>query len=281
MSSSELVQPHHLARQAVIYIRQSTTHQVLTNTESQRMQCAMGEHAQRLGWSPERIAVVQRDTGVTATSTAGREAYKKLLSEVALGHVGVVLSYESARLSRNCSDWYPLLDVCAVRRCLIADRDGIYEPWTPNGRLLLGMKGMLSEFEMHTIRGRLLAGVQSKARRGELALVLPTGLLRREDGAVVKDPDLQVQQAIALVFGSFGELGSAGKVVRHFNEHGLRLPRRMRNEETVWRPATVPAVLSVLSNPAYAGAFVYGRRRTPTGTAGSAAVRRRPRRCAA
>ncbi|MDI7267619.1 MAG: recombinase family protein [Myxococcota bacterium] len=279
MSSSDLVQPHQLSRQAVIYVRQSTPHQVLTNTESQRMQRAMSEHAQRLGWSADRITVVQTDTGVTATSTAGREAYKNLLSEVALGRIGVVLSYESARLSRNCSDWYPLLDVCALKRCLIADRDGVYEPWTPNGRLLLGMKGILSEFEMHTIRGRLLAGVQNKARRGELALALPAGLVRREDGAVVKDPDLQVQEVVALVFRTFDELRSAGKVVRHFNEHGLHLPRRLRNEETVWRAATVSAVLSVLTNPAYAGAFVYGRRRSAPEAQGNWAVRPRPRRC--
>lgn len=262
MISSEIIQPHHLARRAFIYIRQSTPHQVLTNTESQIMQRAMREHAQRLGWLADRIEIVEGDTGVTAATTAGRDSYKNLLSEVALGHAGIVLSYESARLSRNCSDWYPLLDVCAIKSCLIGDRDGVYEPWTPNGRLLLGMKGILSEIELHTIRGRLVAGVQSKARRGELALALPAGLLRREDGVVVKDPDLQVQQAIDLVFKTFLELKSAAKVVRHFNEHGLRIPRRHRNEETVWRAPALAAVVGVLRNPAYAGSFVYGKTRT-------------------
>jgi DNA invertase Pin-like site-specific DNA recombinase len=262
MTSSGLVQPHHLDRKAVIYIRQSTGHQVLSNVESRKMQHAMREHARRLGWPDSRIEIVEADTGVSAQSTAGRDGYKNLLSEVALGHVGIVLSYESARLSRNCSDWYPLLDVCAFKSCLIADRDGVYDPGTPNGRLLLGMKGILSEVELHTIRGRLIAGVQNKARRGELALALPAGLMRLEDGRVVKDPNLQVQHAIDLVFRSFLELRSGAKVVSHFNEHGLRIPRRHRNEETVWQPASIAIVVAILKNPAYAGAFVYGKTRT-------------------
>ena len=156
-------------------------------------------------------------------------------AQVALGHVGLILSYESARLARNCTDWYPLLDLCSYKSCLIADRDGVYDPSSPNGRLLLGMKGILSEVELHTLRGRLVAGVQNTARRGDLALALPVGLLRQEDGRVVKDPDLQVQQAIGLVFRIFLEVKSASKVVRHFREQGLRLPRRHRNAETVWR----------------------------------------------
>lgn len=261
MISSELIQQHHRDRKAVVYIRQSTAHQVLTNIESQRLQRAMREHVQRLGWPDERIHIVEGDTGNTATTTVGRDAYKGLLSEIALGHVGIVVSYESQRLSRNCSDWYPLLDVCALRNCLIGDRDGVYESWTPNGRLLLGMKGILSEIEMHTIRGRLVAGVQNKARRGELALALPAGLLRREDGVVVKDPDLQVQQSIDLVFKTFLELKAASKVVRYFNHHDLRIPRRHRNEETIWRAPTLASVVGILRNPAYAGAFVYGKTR--------------------
>lgn len=262
MTSSGLVQPHHVRRKAVIYIRQSTAHQVISNVESRKLQHAMRDHAQRLGWAESDVEVVEADTGVTATSTAGRDGYKNLLSEVALGHVGIVLSYESARLSRNCSDWYPLLDVCAFKDCLIADRDGVYDAATPNGRMLLGMKGILSEVELHTIRGRLIAGVQNKARRGELALALPVGLLRLEDGRAVKDPNVQVQEAIDLVFRSFLELKSGAKVVRHFNEHGLRVPRRHRNEETVWRPATISGIVAILHNPAYAGAFVYGRTKT-------------------
>ena len=278
MNTSELIQSQHRDRKAVIYIRQSSGHQVLTNIESRQMQHAMKEHARKLGWDDRRIEVVEADTGTTASSTAGRDAYKNLLTEVAQGQVGIVLSYESARLSRNCTDWYPLLDVCAYNDCLIADRDGVYDPATPNGRLLLGMKGILSEVELHTLRGRLIAGVQNKARRGELALALPVGLLRQEDGRVVKDPDLQVQQAIALVFRTFLDVKSASKVVRHLREQGLHLPRRHRNAETVWREPTVAAVVSILRNPAYAGAFVYGKTRTVrTVDAGQVQCRQRRR----
>src|SRR6266568_3715059 len=178
MSMTPVVQPHHLSRKAVIYIRQSTGHQVLTNTESQQLQHAMREHARHLGWPEERIEVVETDLGRSAQSTAGRDGSKALLADVALGQVGIVLSYESTRLSRNCTDWYPLLDLCAYNQCLIADRDGVYDAATPNGRLLLGMKGIVSEVELHTLRGRLIAGVQQKAQRGALALALPAGLPR-------------------------------------------------------------------------------------------------------
>src|SRR5215831_10916738 len=261
MSTTPLAQPHHLRRKAVIYIRQSTGHQVLTNTESQQLQHAMREHARHLGWPDDRIEVVATDMGRTAQSTERREGYKALLAEVALGQVGIVLSYESTRLSRNCTDWYPLLDLCAYNQCLIADRDGVYDAATPNGRLLLGMKGIVSEIELHTLRGRLIAGVQQKAQRGELALALPAGLLRHEEGSVVKDPDRAVQHAITLVFQTFLERRAASQVVRLLRDQGLRLPRRHRDYETVWRTPTVAAVIAILRNPAYAGTFVYGKTR--------------------
>ena len=170
MSTTPTVQPHHLRRKAVIYIRQSTGHQVLTNIESQQLQYAMREHAHHLGWPAERIEVVETDMGRTAQSTERRDGYKALLAEVALGQVGIVLSYESTRLSRNCTDWYPLLDLCASNQCLMADRDGVDDAATPKGRLLVGMKGIVSERERHTLRGRLMAGVQQKAQRGDWAL---------------------------------------------------------------------------------------------------------------
>jgi len=262
MTSSELVQPQHLERKAVIYIRQSSPHQVLTNLESGRMQRAMSEHARRLGWSEESIELVEVDTGTTGKTATGRDGYRDLLSEVAVGNVGIVLSYESARLSRNCSDWYPLLDLCTLKGALIADRDGVYDPASVNGRLILGMKGILSELELHTLQGRLTAGIQSKARQGNLALALPAGLVRQEDGHVVKDPDLQAQHAIGLVFDSYLELKSTYKVRDHFRKNHLKLPRRHRNAETVWRKPTTGAVLSILKNPAYAGAFAYGKTQT-------------------
>ncbi len=262
MSMTPRVQPHHLSRKAVLYIRQSTGHQVLTNTESQQLQHAMREHAHHLGWPDARIEVVETDQGRTAQSTERRDGTKALLAQVALGQVGMVLSYESARLSRNCTDWYPLLDLCAYNQCLIADRDGVYDAATPNGRLLLGMKGIISEIELHTLRGRLIAGVQQKAQRGDLALALPAGLLRHRDGVVVKDPDRAVQHAIPLVFQTLLERRSASQLVRLFRDQGLRLPRRHRNCETVWRTPTVAAVIAILHNPAYAGTFAYGKTQT-------------------
>src|SRR2546426_6076466 len=275
MSTTPMVQPHHLRRKAVIYIRQSTGHQVLTNIESQQLQHAMREHAHHLGWPDARIEVVETDMGRTAQSTERRDGYKALLAEVALGQVGIVLSYESTRLSRNCTDWYPLLDLCTYNQCLIADRDGVYDAATPNGRLLLGMKGIVSEVELHTLRGRLIAGVQQKAQRGDLALALPAGLLRQEDGSVVKDPDRAVQQAITLVFQTFLARRAASQVVRLLRDQGLRLPRRHRNCETVWRTPTVAAVIAILRNPAYAGTFVYGKTQTQVPVGGGRSQQRR------
>jgi DNA invertase Pin-like site-specific DNA recombinase len=275
MSMTPVVQPHHLRRKAVIYIRQSTGPQVLTNLESQQLQHAMREHAWHLGWPEERIEVVERDLGRTAQSTDRRDGYKALLAEVALGQVGIVLSYESTRLSRNCTDWYPLLDLCAYNQCLIADRDGVYDAATPNGRLLLGMKGIVSEVELHTLRGRLIAGVQQKAQRGDLALALPAGLVRQDDGGGVKDPDRAVQHAITLVFQTFLERRSASQVVRLLRDQGLRLPRRHRNRETVWRIPTVAAVIAILRNPAYAGTFAYGKTQTQVPPGGGRPQQRR------
>src|SRR6516165_1958699 len=275
MSMTPVVHPHHLSRKAVIYIRQSTGHQVLTNTESQQLQHAMREHARQLGWPEERIEVVETDLGRSAHSTQRRDGYKTLLADVALGQVGIVLSYESTRLSRNCTDWYPLLDLCAYNQCLIADRDGVYDAATLNGRLLLGMKGIVSEIELHTLRGRLIAGVQQKAQRGDLALALPAGLLRQDDGVVVKDLDRAVQHTLGLVFQTFLERRSASQVVRLFRDQGLRLPRRHRNCETVWRTPTVAAVIAILRNPAYAGTFVYGKTRTQVPVGGGRSQQRR------
>ena len=166
MAMTPVAQPHHLSRKAVISSRQSTGHHVLTNTESQQLQHARREHARHLGWPEERIEVVETDLGRSAQSPAGRDGSKALLADVALGQVGIVLSDERTRLSRNGTDWYPLLDRCASHPCRMADRDGVDDAAPPNGRLLLGMQGIVSEIELHTLRGRLIAGVQQKAQRG-------------------------------------------------------------------------------------------------------------------
>jgi DNA invertase Pin-like site-specific DNA recombinase len=262
MNKSELIQSTHLARKAIIYIRQSSPHQVLTNQESLRLQYALEQRAQELGWRPEAIEIIDADLGITGSSAQRREGYKEVLSQVALGEVGIILSCEVQRLSRNCSDWYPLLDICAYQNCLIADGDGIYDPGSPNGRLLLGLKGQLSELELHTIRSRMTAGLLNKAERGELALPLPVGLVRGATGRVLKDPNQEVQARIELVFSTFLRLRSANKVLRYFNEHDLSLPGRDRFGDTIWKKPRVAAILSILKNPAYAGAFVYGRSRT-------------------
>ena len=179
-----------------------------------------------------------------------------------LEQVGIIFSTEVTRISRNCSDWYPLLDICSYHNCLIADRDGIHDPSTIDGRLLLGLKGQISELELHTIRGRLTAGLLNKARRGELALTLPVGLIRDPLKRVFKHPDIEVQGRIALIFATFLRVRSASRVVRSFNDDGLLIPRKDDLGDIVWRRPTVPAICSTLENPAYAGAFVYGRTRT-------------------
>jgi len=267
MTTSELITPQHLTRKAIIYIRQSSPHQVLTNQESLRLQYALRERAVALGWRTEEIEIIDGDLGLSGAATHYREGFKELLTRVTLGEVGIIFSVEVQRLSRNCSDWYPLLDICGYKHCLIADRDGVYDPGTPNGRLLLGLKGQLSEMELYTIRARMTAGLLNKAQRGELALILPVGLVRDVDGVVRKEPDLEVQQRLELIFSTFLQRRSASKVLQFLNVHQLLLPRRDRFGDVRWRMPTVAAILAILKNPAYAGAFVYGRTRTVrTGT---------------
>ncbi|WP_424140485.1 recombinase family protein [Roseomonas chloroacetimidivorans] len=260
--TSELVTARHLGRKAVIYIRQSTPQQVMTNQESLRLQYALRRRAQELGWHEGDIEVIDTDLGRSGASAAHREGFKDLIARVTLGEVGLVLSYEVTRLARNCSDWYPLLDLCGYRQCLIGDRDGVYDPGSANGRLLLGLKGTISEVELHTLRGRLTAGLLSKAERGELALLLPAGLTRGAHGVVTKHPDREVQERISLVFTSFLELGSVGKVLRAFRGRRLAVPRLDRFGEVVWRTPTGGMIAAILKNPAYCGAFVYGRTRS-------------------
>jgi DNA invertase Pin-like site-specific DNA recombinase len=262
MTTSELITPQHLARQAIIYVRQSTPHQTLSHQESLRLQYALRQRALDLGWPAAAITVIDCDLGTTAASAAHRAGFKELLAQVTLGEVGIILSFDVTRLSRNCSDWYPLLDLCGYKGCLIADRDGVYDPGSANGRLLLGLKGQLSELELHTLRARLTAGLLNKAERGDLALRLPVGLIRDPLGVVHKDPNREVQSRLELVFATFLRVRSASQVLRVLNAQGLTLPRQDRFGQVGWRKPTVPAILSILKHPAYAGAFTYGRTRT-------------------
>lgn len=258
---SELIQSTHLKRRAVVYIRQSTPHQVVSNQESLRLQYALRQRAHELGWHEADIDVIDADLGLSGASAAHRSGFKELVGRVGLSEVGLILSIDVTRLARNCSDWYPLLDICGLRDCLIADRDGVYDPGSANGRLLLGLKGTISELELHTIRSRLTAGLIAKAKRGELALTLPVGLVRDSSGVVSKDPDLAVRDRLELVFQLFLKVRTIAKVMRLLNDRGLDLPRRDSHGDLCWTRATTSAVSVILKNPAYAGAFVYGRTR--------------------
>lgn len=262
MSDSELIQPRHLSRKALIYVRQSSPHQVHNNKESQRLQYALTQRALDLGWSTPDVQVIDTDLGHTAATTDGRVGFQQLVTQVALSEVGILIAYDATRLARNCSHWYQLLDLCGRADCLIADRDGVYDPSSINGRLLLGLKGQISELELHTIRARLTAGILSKAHRGELALTLPTGLLRLDNGVVVKHPDAQVQGRLALIFQTLLEKRSLSKVVRFLHDDQILVPRSDCWGDIVWKRATVAGIGAIVKNPAYAGAFVYGRRRS-------------------
>lgn len=262
MNTSDLIQPRHLARRAVIYIRQSSPHQVQHNLESQRLQYALQHRAVELGWHDHDIQVIDADLGVTGTLAECRKGFQKLVAEVALGEIGILISYEAQRLARNCTHWYQLLDLCGHTDCLIADRDGVYDASSVNGRLLLGLKGQISELELHILRGRLTAGILNKAQRGELALTLPTGLTRLSSGEVLKHPDREVQSRLSLVFDTLLEKRSLAKVVGFFHREGIKIPRQDRFGDVQWKRATVANLGSMVKNPAYAGAFVYGRSRS-------------------
>src|SRR3989475_12105816 len=261
MTTSELITLQHLHKKAVIYVRQSTLTQVMLNQESLRLQYALEQRAQSLGWRAEDIEVIDADLGLTGASAQHRTGFQELVTKVTLGQAGIILSSDVTRLSRNCSDWYPLLDVCGYRGCLIADNDGIYDPGSAKGRLLLGLKGQVSELELHTIRARMTAGLLNKAKRGELVLTLPVGLVRDALDRVHKDPNQEIQDRLGLIFTTFLRLRSASKVLGFLNAHDLGIPRRDRFGDIIWKKPTGAAILQILKNPAYAGAFVYGRTR--------------------
>ena len=262
MSISELITPFHLGRQALIYIRQSSPHQVLTNQESRRLQFALKQRALECGWAPDAIEIIDTDRSRTARTIQGRHGFQELVTRITLDQVGIIFSYDVTRMARNCTDWYQVLDLCGYRRCLVGDRDGIYDPTTINGRLLLGLKGQIAELELHTIKRRLTDGLVNKAQRGELALTLPVGLIRDSLGRVVKRPDREVQDRIDLVFATFLRARSLAGVVRSFNNQDMHVPRRDAFGDVVWRRPTVSSVGAILKNPAYAGSYVYGRTRS-------------------
>ncbi len=209
---SEKLLPHHLDRLAVVYVRQSTLQQVLDHQESTRLQYGLVHRAEALGWSPERILTIDEDLGKSGSSAEGRSGFQRLVTEVSLNHVGLILGIEMSRLARSSKDWHHLLEVCALFRTLIADVDGIYDPSQYNDRLLLGLKGTMSEAELHILKQRMLQGKLNKAQRGELGFHLPIGYVRRLSGEICFDPDEQVQQVVKLIFRKFEELGTLNAV---------------------------------------------------------------------
>ena len=256
----------HLQRDAYLYIRQSTPRQVLENTESTQRQYALRDRAVALGWPLERIHVLDSDLGKSGSQSAGRDGFQKLVGEVALGKAGLVMGLEVSRLARNSADWHRLIELCSLGGALILDEDGIYDPANFNDRLLLGLKGTMSEAELHFLKARMRGGLLNKARRGELEMRPPVGLVYRDDGVLILDPDAELQAALRLVFETFDRTGSAMQTVKLFHEQGLRFPRRIRKGvdqgELHWVRAEHSRILQVLHNPRYAGAFVYGRGRT-------------------
>ena len=252
---------HHRERLAVVYVRQSSVHQVQHHQESAQLQYGLVQHAERLGWPRERILVIDDDQGISGASSEGRLGFQRLLSEVALDHVGLILGVEMSRLARSCKDWYQLLEVCALFSTLISDLDGLYDPACYNDRLLLGLKGTMSEAELHVLRQRMWQGALQKARRGELLSKGPMGYIRDGD-TLVLDPDEQAQSMIRLIFELFERLGSMHGVLRHFVAEGLRMPVRPscgpNKGQLEWRRPNQTAIKTLLSHPVYAGAYVFG-----------------------
>jgi DNA invertase Pin-like site-specific DNA recombinase len=224
--ATQKVTAEHLKRRAFLYVRQSTGRQVIENTESTQRQYALRQRAVGLGWPLDQITVIDSDLGQSGTSSVDRQGFQFLMTEVSMGRAGIVLGLEVSRLARNSVDWHRLLEICALARTLILDEDGIYDPAEFNDRLLLGLKGTMSEAELHFIRARMRGGVLNKAKRGEFATVLPIGLVYDELGRVVLDPDQQVQQTLRLFFETFRRVGSAFGVIRTFHQQGILFPRR-------------------------------------------------------
>ncbi len=255
---------HHLERQAIVYVRQSTLQQTIRHPESTRLQYGLVDQAVALGWPRARVQVIDDDLGKSGSSAEGRTGFQRLVSEVSLNQVGLVLGIEMSRLARSCRDWYQLLEICGLFATLIGDCDGLYDPANYNDRLLLGLKGTMSEAELYQIKQRMLAGREAKAQRGELHFNLARGYVQRPSGEIVKDPDEQVQATIALVFEQFERLGNLNRLLHYLVQHHIPMPDRIRSGlqkgDLVWRRPNRHSLADMLHNPIYAGAYVYGRR---------------------
>jgi DNA invertase Pin-like site-specific DNA recombinase len=258
------IRPAHLDRAAVVYVRQSSRQQVLEHTESTRLQYALAGRAVALGWARSQVVVIDDDLGVSAATADSRKGFARLVTEVTMGRVGVVLGIEMSRLARTGRDWHQLLELCSVSGVLLADPDGVYDPGVYNDRLLLGLKGTMSEAELYLIRQRMLSGRLAKAERGELAIPLPIGYVRRPSGEVILDPDEQAQHVVRLVFSTFRRLGTLNGVLRYLADQQVQLPVHVHSGpakgELEWRRPTRETLQIMLHNPVYAGYYSYGRR---------------------
>ena len=279
--SDSKVASHHLKRKALIYVRQSSMKQVMENTESTARQYGLVDKALELGWSQEFIGIIDDDLGKSASSAAHRNGFQKLVADVAMGQVGIVMGLEISRLARNNADFHQLLQICGSHNTLIYDADAVYDLMHLNDRLILGLKGTMSEAELFTIRTRLHGGALSKAARAELRIKLPIGFVYSPNGQVALDPDRQVQETIRLFFDVFRRIGSSKGVVRHFNREGIKFPvRPMKGPnkgELTWRPLSSGLALRILHNPRYAGAYAYGRTKLRKSPSGGASYSKRER----
>jgi DNA invertase Pin-like site-specific DNA recombinase len=257
------VQPWHRDRLAAVYVRQSTAAQVQDHAESTRLQYGLAERAVTLGWAPSRVLVIDEDLGHSACGIDARPGFTRLVSEVGLDHVGIVLGIEMSRLARSGREWHQLLELCALSGALLGDLDGVYDPAEHNDRLLLGLKGTISEAELHLIKQRMWSGRIAKAGRGELAVPLPIGFARRPSGEVVLDPDEQVRSVVRLAFDLFDRFGTVGAVLGFLADNRIQLGVRLREGpergELAWRRPSRAGVANMLRNPAYAGIYAYGR----------------------
>lgn len=260
MKNDTKISTFHLSRKAYIYIRQSSDHQVRNHIESKERQYELVDLARKRLWDEQSIIVIDEDQGTSAKSAAGRSGFARLVADVALGKVGIIFGIEVSRLARNNRDWYQLLDLCALAGTLIGDTDGIYDPSCFNDRLLLGLKGTMSEAELHMLKNRLQQGVYHKARKGELRFRLPVGYEFDENALIIKCPDEQVTHVIELTFKKFFEIGTINGVLKYFLENDLLFPRRPSSTRKIrWVRPYLKAIRDTLLNPLYTGAYVFGR----------------------
>lgn len=267
--TSEKILDHHLDRLAMVYVRQSSHHQVLEHRESTARQYGLTDRAEELGWSPDRVEIIDDDQGISGSSIVGREGFQRLLAEISADRVGIVLGLEMSRLARSCKDWHTLLELCAIYRTLLADADGLYDPANHNDRLLLGLKGTMSEAELHVLKTRMHQGMWNKAKRGEVLNHPPIGYIRsvkarQGAGDYVIDPDAQVQEVVRLVFDQFTRLGSINALLRWMVANDIKMPVRPHfgndRGELTWRRPNRVTLCNMLHHPIYAGAYRWGHR---------------------